>query len=391
VNYKQKTIYCDYCATAPLLPEVRDAMHGAEEKFIGNPSSIHRPGQEAKVALERARASLARAVGAKPKEIVLTSGGTEANNLALFGLLKSGDHVITSEIEHPSILKPLEKLAASGVDVTRITPNPAGEIDPDKVKAAILDQTRLISIMAINNETGVINNMVALGKLAEEYRIAFHSDAVQAFGKIPLDVQSMGIHFLSASAHKLGGPKGMGLLYARQGVAFDPLHLGGSQENHHRGGTENLISAIGFAKAMDQAQHNQSKIEKRLRRLRNLFLDNLADAGSPYTVNGSNAYPGVINIHLPGIDGQSLVINLDAEGFAVSFGSSCASGSAKPSHVLLAMGLCEQSAKQSIRISFGPQTTEEEVLTLVSTLDKVVRRMKGPTNTSPASGERAHA
>ena len=369
------SIYCDYSASAPLRAEVRVAMTEIDDHIIGNPSSIHQPGQAARVALERARKSLAQSIGAKPREIIFTSGGTEANNTVLWGLLKPGDHVVTSLIEHPSVQGPLTRLQKQGIKVTQVSPAATGEVLADEVAKAIGPHTRLITIMAINNETGVVNDLTALGALAAQRGVIFHTDAVQALGKLPIDVIQCGIHFLSASAHKLGGPKGVGLLYARQMIPFQPLQLGGSQENGHRGGTENIAGAVGFARALELAVEEQEALYQRHLTFRKTFLRQLTGEQTAFSVNGSGSSPGVINLRLPGISGHALVMNLDAEGVAVSYGSACASGTPKPSHVLRAMGLDEAAASESVRISFGYGTTEAEVIRVARVLAQVVLRM----------------
>lgn len=373
------TIYCDYSASAPMRAEVRAAIAEIDDRIIGNPSSIHQPGQVARVALERARKSMAQSIGAKPREIIFTSGGTEANNTVLWGLLKPGDHVVSSLIEHPSVHGPLRGLQEQGVQVTQVSPATTGEILVEEVVKAIRPNTRLITVMAVNNETGVVNDLTALGALATERGLLFHTDAVQALGKLPIDVVQSGIHFLSASAHKLGGPKGVGLLYARQMIPFQPLQLGGSQENGHRGGTENVAGAVGFAKALVLAVEEQETLYRRHSAFRKTFLRGLTEERISFSINGSGSCPGVINIRLTGISGHALVMNLDSEGVAVSYGSACASGTPKPSHVLLAMGLGEEVAGQSVRISFGYGTTEAEVITVARILAQVVTRMGSST------------
>jgi cysteine desulfurase len=375
-------IYCDYAATTPMLPEVRAIMAEADKVYYGNPSSIHKPGQAARVALERARKTIANSLDARPDEIILTSGGTEANNLALFGLLASGDHVIASSIEHPSILQPLEKLLTQGIQITNVDAETTGRIAVEQVAEAIRPETRLICIMALNNETGVLNDCAAIGAIALKHNILFHTDAVQAFGKIPIQPESDGIHFLSASAHKIGGPKGIGLLYARKGIPFAALHLGGSQERSHRAGTENLSAALGFAKAVEVAQSHQSETIRKLKEYRAYFLDELSRAGIQYEVNGVNCYPGIINIRFPGILGQSLMIGLDMEDIAISYGSSCASGTAKDSHVLLSMGLNKKEASESVRFSFGGRTTKEEVRTVARAVVNILGQRDLDAHTS---------
>ena len=369
-------IYCDYAATGPIRPQVLAAMNDAA-RLPGNPSSIHRPGQVARVALERARRNVARVMGAQPSEVVFTSGGTEANNTVLLGTLHPGDHVVTTKIEHPSVSKPLETLARRGVEVTAVAPAATGEVTVESVASACRPNTRLISVMAVNNETGVVNDLAALGALAAERGLLLHTDAVQAFGKLPLDVNAWGIHFLAASAHKIGGPKGVGLLYIHKGSRSDPLIWGGSQEHGQRGGTENLAGAVGFAEASNLALAGQQELAGRLTTFRGRFLERLAEAGLDHRVNGADPYPGVLNIHFPGVPGQSLVMNLDSAGLAVSYGSSCASGSSKASHVLTAMGLSPGAAEQSVRISFGYDTSAADVEAAAGIVIAEVARMIG--------------
>ncbi len=377
-NYikREDLIYCDYAATGPLRPEVQDAM-AAAQLLPGNPSSIHRPGQEARVALERARREVARAINAPPKAIRFTSGGTEANNTVLAGLLRSGDHVVTSQIEHPSVSVPLEALERSGVQVTAVPADSSGRVPLESIAAACRPETRLISIMTVNNETGAINDLAAVGKLAAERGVLVHTDAVQAFGKLPIDAPAWGVHFLAASAHKIGGPKGVGLLFIRPGTNLPPMILGGSQENGGRGGTENVAGAVGFAEAALLAVAEQTEFISRLTQYRELFLDHLTKAGVAHEVNGAKCFPGVLNLRFPGIPGQAMVINLDAAGVATSYGSSCASGSAKASHVLRAMGLSSRAAQESVRFSFGYGTEDDQVSATAEIVCAVVSQMSG--------------
>jgi cysteine desulfurase len=353
-------------------------MQKVEEAHYGNPSSIHQPGQAAKVTLEQARKELARALSAQPKEIVFTSGGTEANNLVLFGVLNPGDHVVSSMIEHPSVENPLARLEELGVEVTWVSPSPKGHIPVSRVADAIQSNTRLISVMAVNNETGVINDLAGFGALAAKHDLLFHTDAVQAFGKLPIDAEECGIHFLSASAHKIGGPTGIGLLYSRQGIPFRSHHLGGSQENNHRAGTENVAGAVGFAHAAQLALEEQAGLSGRLATYRRMFLDRLKAANIRFHVNGDNSLPAIINLRFPDNSGHALVINLDMHNIAISYGSSCASGSAKPSHVLLAMDLSEAEASHSVRFSFGYDTTEEDIVKVAGTVARITSQASEP-------------
>ncbi|MEE9466037.1 MAG: cysteine desulfurase family protein [Candidatus Neomarinimicrobiota bacterium] len=373
---REDFIYCDYAATGPLRPEVQDVM-AAAQLLPGNPSSIHRPGQAARVTLERARREVAQAINAPPKAIRFTSGGTEANNTVLAGVLRSGDHVVTSQIEHPSVSAPLEALARRGVKVTAVPADSSGRVPLERIAAACLPETRLISIMTVNNETGAINDLAAVGKLATDKGVLVHTDAVQAFGKLPIDGPAWGVHFLSASAHKIGGPKGVGLLFIRPGTTLPPMILGGSQENGGRGGTENVAGAVGFARAVQLAVAGQADLISRLTNYRELFLEHITKAGVAHEVNGCECFPGVLNLRFPGIPGQAMVINLDAAGVAASYGSSCASGSANASHVLRAMGLSSRAALESVRFSFGYGTNEDQVSAAARIVCAVVSQMSG--------------
>ena len=369
-------IYCDYAATAPLRPEVQETMLQAGQ-LPGNPSSIHRSGQVAKVLLERARQTAADALGAEPREIVFTSGGTEANNTVFPGLLGSGDHVVTSMTEHPSVQRPLERLEPLGISVTQVAPQANGMIQAEDIEAALRPNTRLISVMCVNNETGAVADLDALGDVARRHGLLLHTDAVQALGKTPLDVNRSGIHFLSASAHKIGGPKGTGLLYARKGTPFHNLIAGGSQENSHRGGTENVAGIAGFARAIEIAMAEYGELHSRLIGFRKILLGDLDEGNLSYKVNATGAIPGIVNLQFPGVNGQALVMNLDGRGYAVSYGSSCASGSSEASHVLLAMGLTQAEATSAIRVSFGYATTREEVLGVAAALGDIVGKLQG--------------
>ncbi len=373
MGIRNTTTYLDYAASAPLRPEVLETIIASEREFFGNPSSIHRVGQQARVTIERNRKIAAGALACKPSEIVFTSGGSEANNMALYGILKPGDHVVSSLIEHPAILEPLAMLQKNGVAVTLVAPSTDGQIEPTTVVAAIRPNTRMLSIMALNNETGVINDLAAIGTLAREHNILFHTDAVQAFGKLAIDVNQAHINFLSASAHKIGGPRGVGLLFARKGIPLQSRQLGGSQENSHRAGTENVAGIAGFAKAIELSSAAMASEHQRLTNLRVAFLERLKIAKLEYQLNGTDAYPGIINLRFPGAPGQPLVINLDTAGIAVSYGASCSSGIAQASHVLLAMDQTAAVASEAIRISFGYGTSADEVDQLANALSTILQ------------------
>lgn len=365
--------YFDHNATTPITAPVLEAMLPVFAQVFGNASSIHHFGQEARQLLESSRRQVASLIGAKGEEIVFTSGGTESNNLALFGLLEPGvsSHFITSAIEHPAVLNVVEELAGQGHEITILPVSGGGCVDPEDVRRALRPNTRAISIMAINNEIGTLQPVAEIASIARSAGVFMHCDAVQAPGRMAIDVNALGVDLLSLSAHKLHGPKGIGALYVRKGTPLRKRTFGGHHERDRRPGTENVTAAVGFAAACQTIQ----QIEATLRdQLEAGLLATIADCH----VNGDPAQraPNVSNICFPGIEGESLVISLDMKGFAVSSGAACSSGSVEPSHVLLALGLSPADARSSIRFSLGPSNTQAEVQALIEAVAVSVARLR---------------
>ncbi len=372
-------VYLDNNATTPLLPEVFEAMRPFYLDEFGNASSIHHYGQHARAAVEKARASVATLLNARPAEIVFTSGGTEADNLGVFGLVRAGDHVISSTIEHHAVLNSCKRLEQLGCEVTYVRVNGAGEIDPDDVRKALQPNTRLISIMMANNETGVLQPVEEIGKVAQEADVFFHTDAVQAAGKTPIDVAKIGCDALSISGHKLHAPQGTGALFLKKGTLIQPLLYGGSHERQRRAGTENLPGIVGLGKAAEIARHwlaNNDSAE--MTAMRDHLQETVLEAVEAAGVNGSGAprVPNTTNLWFDFIEGEALVIALDLKGLAVSSGAACSSGAIEPSHVLLAMGLSQQRARASIRLSLGKQTTQDDVDFAASVIPETVGRLR---------------
>ncbi len=398
-----RRVYFDNNATTPLLPEVFEAMRPYFGEHFGNASSIHHHGQETRAAVERARESVARLLGARPAEIVFTGGGTEADNLAVFGVAKTGDHIVTSTIEHHAVLNACRHLEEKGCEVTYIPVDGRGVVDPADVKRALRPNTKLISIMLANNETGVLQPVAEIGKIAAEAGVCFHTDAVQAAGKIPVRVEEIGCDLLSVSAHKLHGPQGVGALYVRKGTELEPVQYGGRHERSRRAGTENVPGIVGLGKAAELAlagleRGNDRKmadlrdgLERELLRIEASGVNGVGThpsqstrrmghpSGSVENANGSGLplqVPNTTNIYFDGIDGEALVIALDLKGLAVSTGAACSSGAIEPSHVLLAMGLTPERARASIRFSLGKQNTAEDVEFALSVVPETVARLR---------------
>jgi len=372
-------VYLDNNATTPVLPEVFEAMRPYYLEQFGNASSIHHYGQHARAAVEKARASVAALVNARPAEIVFTSGGTEADNLGIFGLVQRGDHVITSTIEHSAVLNTCKRLEQMGCEVTFVGVNERGEIDPAEVRKALRPTTRLISIMMANNETGVIQAVEEIGRIAEEADVFFHTDAVQAAGKVPIDVQKIRCDALSISGHKIHAPQGTGALYLRKGTLIQPLIYGGSHERQRRAGTENLPGIVGLGKAAELSKqwlesNGPAEMAAMRDQIQKAVLSSVEDAG----VNGLGAsrVPNTTNFWFDHVEGEALVIALDLKGLAVSSGAACSSGAIEPSHVLLAMGLPHQRARASIRVSLGTQTTQEDIDFAAKVIPETVARLR---------------
>lgn len=347
-------------------------------EHFGNASSIHRHGQETRSAVERARESVAKLLGCRASEVVFTSGGTESDNLAVFGLVKAGDHVITSTIEHHAVLNACKHLAEAGCEVTYIPVDGRGLVDPADVKRAIRPNTKLITIMWANNETGVLQSVAEIGKVAAEADVYFHSDAVQAAGKIPVDVKEIGCDLLTISGHKLHGPQGVGALFVRKGAQLAPMLYGGRHERSRRAGTENVPGIVGLGKAAELAlagfdRGDDKKMADARDRLERELLE-LEATG----VSGGDAprVPNTTNVFFDGIEGESLVIALDLKGLAVSTGAACSSGAIEPSHVLIAMGQPPERAKASLRFSLGKQNTPEDVDFALRLVPETVARLR---------------
>jgi len=373
-----KRVYMDANATTPLLPEVVDAMHPYWMEQFGNASSIHLHGQQAHKAVEAAREQVAALFGCREAEVVFNSGGTEGDNTAIFGTLKPGDHFITTSIEHSAVLRAADRMTGHDVQVTFVNPEPTSWINPEAIRAAIRPNTRLISVMLANNETGVLQPVEEIGRIAAEAGVLFHIDAVQGAGKIPLQVERFGCHLLSISAHKMHGPKGVGALYVRKDTHIDPLIVGGSHEHRRRAGTENVPGLVGLGKAAELAMHSLADgTIDRLATLRNrLEAGVLHMEGTHVHGGGALRTANTANIGFDGVEGEALVITLDLKGIAVSGGSACYSGTTRPSHVLMAMGLSETEARASLRFSLMKTATAEDVDQVLAVLPDAVAHLR---------------
>ena len=373
-----RRVYLDNNATTPVLPEVLEAMRPYFSEHFGNASSIHHHGQQTRAAVERARESVAKLLGCRASEMVFTSGGTESDNLAIFGMVKTGDHVITSTVEHHAVLNACKHLATSGCEVTFVPVDGRGLVDPEDVKRAIRPNTKLITVMFANNETGVLQPVVEIGKIAAEAGVCFHTDAVQAAGKIAINVSEIGCHSLTISSHKLHGPQGVGALYVRKGTQLEPMLYGGSHERSRRAGTENVPGIIGLGRAAESASaglQNGENLKMSAARDQ-LERELLAIEATGLNGEGATRVPNTTNIYFDGIEGEALVIALDLKGLAVSTGAACSSGAIEPSHVLTAMGQSHDRAKASIRFSLGKQNTIEDVEFALSVIPETVARLR---------------
>ena len=373
-----RRVYMDANATTPLLPEVLEAMRPFFIDSFGNASSIHQHGQHARAAVERAREHVAALLHCRPTEIVFTSGGTESDNTALFGILRPGDHLITSVIEHHAVLHTAEKMRDRGVEVTFLPVSGDGIVDPMDVYRALKPNTKLISVMMANNETGMIQPVEAIGKIAAEAEVCFHTDAVQAAGKIPIDVKAIGCHLLSISGHKLHAPQGIGIMYVRRGTRFEPLLFGGAHERQRRAGTENVPGIVGLGKAAEMALAGLTDgTEERIALMRDRLEQGLRTI-EYCGINGAAQprVPNTTNLHFDHLEGEALVIALDLKGLAVSGGSACSSGSTEPSHVLKAMGLPLARSRASLRFSLSRLNTEADVDFALEVVPPAVARLR---------------
>ena len=374
-----RRVYLDNNATTPVLPEVLEAMRPYFAEHFGNASSIHHHGQETRAAVERARESVATLFGCRPSEVVFTSGGTEGDNLAISGLTRAGDHVISSTIEHHAVLNSCKHLEAMGCEVTYVPVDSRGLVDPDDVLRGLRPNTRLITIMMANNETGVLQPVEEIGKIAAEADVYFHTDAVQAAGKVPIEVKRLGCDLLSISGHKLHAPQGVGAIYVGKGTLLQPMFYGGSHERSRRAGTENVPGIIGLGKAAELAREALERGDlARMSAMRDRIEQTILSAVDATGVNGEGAprVPNTTNIHFDYIEGEALVIALDLKGLAVSTGAACSSGAIEPSHVLTAMGLPPEIARASLRFSLGKQSTADDIQFALDLVPQTVARLR---------------
>ncbi|HET9888843.1 MAG TPA: cysteine desulfurase family protein [bacterium] len=370
--------YLDFNATTPVRPLAAEEMLACLRGNPGNPSSVHRYGQQAAHLRETARQRVAAAAGTTSDRVIFTSGGTEADNLALHGFRQRGRHLVTAATEHEAVLHTSLELGRRGMEITVLEVDREGRITPEGVRSALRSNTALVSLMAANNETGVLLDLEAIGSICRQHGALFHTDAVQYFGKIPLAFDDLPIDLASISSHKIGGPKGAGALLVRRGIEVQPLFTGGGQEKKVRPGTENLPGIVGFGKAAELAAEELPRESRRIRALRDRLEGGIRSAIPEAMVNGENAerLPNTSNVSFPGIDGHDLLVALDLEGFAVSTGAACHAGAAEPSHVILAMGKARELASGSIRFSLGWETTDDQIDQLLQTLPELVRRMQ---------------
>lgn len=382
-------IYLDNAATTQLDPRVLDAMLPYYRDHFGNANSIHSLGRHATVAVEEAREKIAAILNADPAEIIFTSGGTESDNSVIKGVLQATGkkHVITSRVEHHAVLHPIQHARNTGVKASYLNVIPSGCVEVSQVADAITDDTALVTLMHVNNEIGAINPIKEIAAICRERKVAFHSDTVQSIGKYKVDVRDIGLDFLSISAHKIYGPKGVGAMYVRSGTAWKPWMEGGSQERRRRGGTLNVPGIIGLAKAMELADAEMEQNRAHIESLKDRLVFGLKDRfGSLLSFNGcmDNGCYYIVNISFPldddkALDGEMLLLNLDIEGICVSNGSACTSGAIEPSHVLMALGMVTPTAKSSLRLSIGKNNTEQEIDFTLEKLDAIVHRMMKST------------
>jgi cysteine desulfurase len=372
-------VYLDNNATTPVLPEILEAMRPYFGERFGNASSIHHHGQETRAAVEQARESVAALLGCRASEIVFTSGGTEGDNLAISGLVRPGDHVITSTIEHHAVLNTTKHLESEGYEITYVPVDGCSLVDPDDVRRALRPNTRLVTIMMANNETGVLQPVEEIGKVAAEADVYFHTDAVQAAGKVSIDVKNIACDLLSISGHKMHAPQGVGALFVRKGTHLQPMFYGGRHERSRRAGTENVPGIVALGKAAELARQGLEHGDiTHIAALRDRIEQTILGEVDTIGVNGEGAprVPNTTNIHFDHIEGEALVIALDLKGLAVSTGAACSSGAIEPSHVLTAMGLRPDQARASLRFSLGKQNTKEDVDFALGLIPATVARLR---------------
>ena len=375
-------IYLDHAATTSLAPEVLEAMMPSLLEGWGNPSSVHGTGREARRAVEQARREIAGAIGAQPGEIYFTSGGSESDNWAIKGVAfasrEKGNHIITSAIEHHAVLETCRWLEKQGFRVTYLAPDAGGRISPEALEKAITGDTVLISVMTANNEIGTLEPIDEMAALARARGIPFHTDAVQAVGAVPVSVAAAGVDLLSMSAHKFHGPKGIGVLYIRGGIAIHPLIHGGGQERGIRGGTENVPAIVGMGAAITRAMNRLEDNAERITRLRDRLIQGLMERIPGARLNGHPTLrlPNNCSISIPGAEGEALLLRMDLAGIACSSGSACTSGTPEPSHVLRAIGLDQEMAEGSLRLTLGEETTEEEIDEVLRVLPAIAEDLR---------------
>lgn len=375
-------IYLDHAATTPIDPEVLEAMTPYLKEKFGSASTLYSLGREARDAVEQARASVAQLIGARPEEIYFTSGGTESDNWAVFGVAAAkankGKHIITSKIEHHAILEPCHWLEKHGYSVTYLPVDSNGFVDPDELRRSITDETILITIMHANNEIGTIEPVEEIGKIAREKGIHFHTDTVQTVGHIPVDVNAINCDSLAISAHKLYGPKGIGAMYIRKGSRIERYMQGGGQENNRRAGTHNVAGIVGLGKAAELAQERMTDEAERLVRLRDMLIEGIESTIENAKLNGDRKkrLPNNVNFSFEAVEGESMILLMDMNGICVSSGSACTSGSLDPSHVLIAIGLRHEQAHGSLRMTLGKENTEADVKRVLEVLPGIVRRLR---------------
>ena len=374
-----KKIYCDISATTPVDQQVIDFMMQVHKNAFGNPSSVHKYGQESHIVIEKARIDTSNALNCNQEEIIFTASGTEANNIALEGFIEPGDHIISSTYEHPSVMNVIKNLEKKGATLTLIKPENNGKVSPKKIKDNINDNTKLVSVMFANNELGSINDINEIAKITTENNIVLHVDAVQCVGKIPINLNELNIDLMSLSAHKFYGPKGVGALFIRKGIDIKTTINGGGQELNLRPGTENIGGIAGLGMAIKMANENIEKNTAYIKSLEKLFIDGLNKNNIKYILHIEERIPGVFAMGFPNIDGQSLLISLDLKGIAVSFGSACASGTTKASQILLDAGIDNEIAKSTLRFSFGKIHSKDDINYIVEQLSIILKRLNKKT------------
>lgn len=371
-----KKIYCDISATTPVNEKVIDLMTSIHKTTFGNPSSVHKYGQESHVVIEKARIETAKALNCHQEEIIFTASGTESNNIALEGFIEPQNHIISSTYEHPSVMNVIKSLEKKGVSLTLLKPDNDGKINPNEIEKKIKPNTKLITVMFVNNELGSINNIEEISQITQKHNIILHVDAVQCVGKIPINLEKIKIDMMSLSAHKFYGPKGVGALFVRKGIDLKTIINGGGQELNLRPGTENIAGIAGLGLAISMAVEKIDDNIKYLKSLEELFIKELDNYKINYILHIKDRLPGVLAIGFPNIDGQSLLISLDLKGIAASFGSACSSGTTKASQILLDADISEELAKSTLRISFGKIHTKDEVKYVAEQLSIILKRLE---------------